>query len=344
MKRTALRKYQRLEAAALWRPEPGAQRLDVIVSLGEATLTITDLRERVQAHWSIAAVARANPGAEPALYHPDADPGETLEIAEGETEMIAAIETLRSAIARQRPRPGRLRVAGMAASLLVVVLVLTLWLPGAAREHALRVVPEAKRDEIGQALLDHLYRVTGPPCRTPGGTGALAALERRLPAVSGRTRLVVVRSGVGAALPLPGGTILLNADLVEDHDTPDIVAGHILAAQLRAEARDPLDTLLANAGLREVLRLLATGRLGDDALRAHAEALLRDPPPPPPDAVLIAGFERLEVRATPYAYARDITGETVLGLIEADPFARDADLPPILSDGDWLRLQGICGG
>jgi len=343
MKRTALRKYQRLEAAALWRPEPGAQRLDVIVSLGEATLTITDMRERVQAHWSLAAIARANPGVEPALYHPDADPGETLEIAEGEDTMIAAIETLRNAIARQRPRPGRLRLAGMAASLLAVVLVVMLWLPGAAREHALRVVPGVKRAEIGQALLDHVYRVTGPPCRTPGGTNALAALERRLPPETGRARLKVVRSGVKGALRLTGGTILLNADLVEDHDTPDAVAGHIIAAHLRAGARDPLDRLLANAGLWEVLRLLATGRLGDDALRAHAEALLRDPPAPPPDAALIAGFERLEVNTTPYAYARDITGETVLGLIEADPFARDAGLTPILSDGDWLRLQGICG-
>lgn len=344
MKRTALRKYQRLEAAGLWRPEPGAQRLDVIVSLGEATLTITDMRERVLAHWSLAAIARANPGASPALYHPDADPGETLEIAEGEDQMLTAIETLRTAIARQRPRPGRLRFAGMAASLLAVVLVVTLWLPGAAREHALRVVPEAKRAEIGQALLGHIYRVTGPPCRAPGGAGALAALERRLPPASGRTRLIVVRSGVGDALHVTGGTTLVNADLVEDHDTPDAVAGHIIAAHLRAEARDPLDRLLADAGLWEVLRLLATGSLGDETLSAHAETLLRDPPAPPPDGALIEGFTHWQVRATPYAYARDITGETVLGLIEADPFARDADLPPILSDGDWLRLQGICGG
>lgn len=344
MKRTALRKYQRLEAAALLRPEPDAQRLDVIVSLGEATLTITDMRERVQAHWSLAAIARANPGTEPALYHPDADPGETLEIAPGEDEMIAAIETLRSAIVRQGPRPGRLRFAGMAASLLAVALVVTLWLPGAAREHALRVVPGAKRAEIGQALLDHLYRVTGPPCRAPGSAGALAALERRLPPESGRNQVLVVRSGVTGALRLTGGTTLVNADLVEDHDTPDVLAGHIIAAHLNTASRDPFDALLSDAGLWEVLQLLATGSLGDAALRAHAETLLRDPPAPPPDAALIEGFARWQVRATPYAYARDITGETVLGLIEADPFTRESALPPILSDGNWLRLQGICGG
>ena len=122
-----------------------------------------------------------------------------------------------------------------------------------------------------------------------------------------------------------------------------MVAGAIIAAHLRAKARDPLARLLDDAGLGEVLRLLATGSLSDDALRAHAEMLLGG-------TRAIArrgadrGFARGQVRATPYAYARDMTGETVLGLIEADPFARDADLPPILSDGNWLRLQGICGG
>lgn len=344
MKKTALDRYQRLEASALWRPEAGAQRLDVIVSLGEATLTITDMHDRVKAHWSLAAIARANPGGVPALYHPDADPGETLEIAESEDTMIAAIETLRGAIARQRPRPGRLRLLGVASSVLAVVLLVTLWLPGAARDHALRVVPAVKRAEIGRALLEYVQQVTGPACRTPGGTAALAALEQRLSPAQGRTRLMVVRSGVQEALRLTGGTILVNADLVEDHDTPDVVAGAIIAAHLRAKARDPLARLLDDAGLREVLRLLATGSLSDTVLRTHAETLLREPPAPVPDATLIAGFARWQVRATPYAYARDITGETVLGLIEADPFARNADLPPILSESNWLRLQGICSG
>ncbi|MBE0455343.1 hypothetical protein [Roseovarius autotrophicus] len=344
MATTALRKYQRLEATGLWRPDAEAQRIEVIVSVGEATLTITDTRERVQAHWSLAAIARANPGKFPAIYHPDGDPGEVLELAESETEMIAAIEKLRAAIDRQRPRPGRLRLAGILASLLAVVLVVGLWLPGAARDHALRVVPAVKRTEIGRALLAHVQRVTGPACRAQGGAAALAALERRLPPQAGRPHFMVVRSGVRDALRLPGGTILIRADLVEDHDTADVVAGHIIAAHLRAERRDPLARLLTEVGLWEVLRLLATGNLSDEALRAYAETLLKAPPVPLPDAALLEGFARWQVPATPYAYARDITGESVLALIEADPFPRETTPPPVLSDGDWLRLQGICGG
>ena len=49
-------------------------------------------------HWSLAAIERQNPGTLPALFNPDGDPGETLELAETEGEMIDAIERLRQAV------------------------------------------------------------------------------------------------------------------------------------------------------------------------------------------------------------------------------------------------------
>ncbi|WP_297772398.1 hypothetical protein [uncultured Roseovarius sp.] len=345
MKKTALSKYQRLEAAGLWRAEPEAQRLDVIVSVGESTLTITDMRDRVQAHWSIAAVARANPGQHPAIYHPDGDLGETLELPEDEAEMVTAIEKLRAAVARQRPRPGRLRLLGGLVSVAAVAGLAVFWLPGAAREHALAVVPPVKRAEIGGALLEELQGVAGPICEGPGATAALAQLARRLPPRSGRAaRLVVVRGGIEGALRLPGGVVVINTDLVEDYDEPDVVAGHVIAAYLRAEARDPLDRLLRQGGLAASLRLLATGEVTDALLSAHAERLMTATPRRVPPDVMLQGFAGWKVRARPYAYALDITGETTLALIEADPFAGSDPPPPLLSDADWLRLQGICGG
>ena len=341
---TALSKYQRLEAQALWRATPESQRIDVIVSVGEATLTITDSRERVLAHWSLAAIARTNPGVHPAIYHPDGDPGETLEVPENETQMIEAIDKLRAAISRQRPRPGRLRFFGVLVSVAAVLALAVFWLPGAARKHALVVVPAVKRAEIGQALLEHLQKVTGPACRGPGGAAALADLALRLPAPQGSAaHFMVVRGGVTGALRLPGGTVLINAALVEDYEDADVVAGHIVAAYLRAASRDPLDRLLRQGGVSASLRLLATGALPDEVLRAHAEALLTDPPDTLDPETLLIGFRDWGVRATPYAYAIDITGETVLPLIEADPFA-GAPPPQILSDQNWLRLQAICGG
>ena len=89
---TALKEYDRLEASGLWRADPTAQRVEVVVSIGDATLTLTDTAERALAHWSLAAVHRKNPSKRPALYAPSdaADEAEELELSDD--DMIAAIE------------------------------------------------------------------------------------------------------------------------------------------------------------------------------------------------------------------------------------------------------------
>ena len=107
---TALTKYARLEATGLWRGRPEEQRREVIVSLGKTSLIITDSKDRPLAHWSLAAIARANPGEFPARYHPDGTAEESLEFTENEVEMVKAIEKLRRVIDRRRPKPGRLRL------------------------------------------------------------------------------------------------------------------------------------------------------------------------------------------------------------------------------------------
>lgn len=340
---TALKEYDRIEATGLWRATPEAQRREVIVSIGEATLTITDHKETALAHWSIPAISRANPGKRPAVFHPDADPGETLELPEDEAQMIEAIEKLRSTIERSRPHPGRLRLYTGIAMLALAAAITLFWLPGAARDHALRVVPEVKRQEIGTALLARISRVAGQPCDAAEGTRVLRSLGARLPAPDGAAQLVVLRGGVSEAAHLPGGIILIGRALVEDYEEPDVVAAYIVAEHIAAQIRDPLRSLLDHAGFIATFRLLTTGSMTGETLDAYAEHLLTQPPRAIPDETLLAGLEAWSVRARPYAYARDITGEQTLALIEADPFARAAP-EPLMSDNDWLRLQAICGG
>lgn len=335
----ALKKYARIESLGLWRPSEDAQRREVIVVLGDATLTIKSTNDQPLAHWSIAAIDRANPGETPARYNPDGDLGEELELAANEAEMVEAIETLRRAIARARPHPGRLRWLGFAASTVAVIAAAVFWLPGALVDHTLTVVPEVGRKEIGQALMSRIQRVTGPACGTSASNSSLARLGTRLDA----PRLAVMRGGIDAALHLPGGQILLSRQLVEDHEEPDVVAGFILAERSLARTHDPLRRVLEHAGLFATFRLLTTGRLSAETLDAYAEYTLTRPKVEPDRPTLIEAFDQADVRSTPYAYARDITGESVLELIEADPM-RGKAVSPLLSDADWLRLQSICGG
>lgn len=337
---TALKRYQRLESPGVWREHAEAQRRNVILSFGDASLVVSDTAERVLTHWSLAALDRLNPGETPALYAPDADSAETVEV--DDPLMIEALETVRTAVAKSRPRPGRLRLAiflGIAAGIAALGVF---WLPGALVRHAVSVVPPEVRAEIGQDLLARVTRVAGQPCARPGGTRALERLAERLLPGTG-TRVVVLPSGMPRAAHLPGDLILLNRALVEDHEDASAVAGFILAEATRAAATDPLAVLLDEAGVLATLKFLTSGHLPDRALDAHALSVLVAPPAPVPEAALIARFAQAGVPSTPYAYALDVSGEAVLGLIEADPL-RGSTPAPLLSDRDWVQLQAICGG
>ncbi|MHA7875097.1 hypothetical protein [Roseivivax sp.] len=341
---TALTQYQRLEASGLWRADAEAQRREVIVSLGEASLTISDGNERPLAHWSLAAVERATARGElPAIYHPDGDPGETLELGEDAPEMIEGIDRVLRAISRARPRPGKLRLwitGGLAAA---GVLATVFWLPGALLAYSTEVVPPVKRDEIGAALLERIERVAGRPCSASEAEEPLRALGRRVLGPERGGDLTVLRQAVPDTAHLPGGRILLNRRLVEDPEDPDVTAGYVLAEALRAGRADPLGELLQRAGLFATLKLLTTGELPESALDAHAEAILSETPARVSTEALLTAFDGAELRSSPYAYALDMTGETTLPLIEADP-RRETGSRPVLTDAEWVRLQGICTG
>lgn len=337
---TAVTKYRKLEARGLWRELPEGQRREVVVNLGDQTLILTDPRsDTALSHWSLPAVMRANPGEMPALYLPGEDASETLEI--DDTDMIAALETVHAAIVRAQPRPGRLRGVMLGSALVAIAAVFFFWLPDALVRHTASVLPPATRAEIGRLELADITRIAGAPCKAAPGLAALDRLAQRLFGPKDTPQLVVLREGVTGAVALPGNQIVLPEALLVVPDGPEIAAGHLLAARLRAEAGDPVLELLRYAGSVATLRLLTTGALPQGALTGHAETLLQASPAPVPDEALLAAFSAAQVASSPYAYALDQTGETTLGLIEADPMAGTTPRP-ILPDADWVSLQDIC--
>lgn len=335
---TALSQFDRLEAPGLWRDTEDTQRRDVIVSFGDASLVISDRNETALTHWSLAAVTRLNPGARPALFSPDPDSEETLEI--DDEVMIGAINKVSAAIERARPHPGRLRVWLMGGAAVVLTGLAVFWLPDALRRHTASVVPPTMQSEIGARLLRHITRISGAPCRAPEGIPALSVLSNRVLQRPGA--VVVVPAGVAQAVHLPGGTVVLNRAIIEDYDDADVAAGYILAEDTRAATKDPMLDFLDNVSVWTSLKLLTTGKLSDAALQTYGEALLTRAPAPVTDEALLARFAQAQLPSTPYAYALDVSGEAVLGLIEADPM-RGAARTPVLSDSNWVRLQGLCG-
>lgn len=333
---TALDKFQRLEGMALWRATPDVQRREVIVSLGEATLVIKDAQDRALTHWSLPAVRRLNPGQQPAVFFPDGDSDETLEIDAAHDDLVEAIEKLRKAVARPANASGRLRMSVLALSVATVASLAVFWLPDALANHTLRVVPTVARQTIGQDMQQLATRLTGQPCSAPLAVPAVDALQKRLQVRS----ISILPNALREAVALPGNVVLLGRDTIEDYEEPDVAAGYIVAAQTASP--DPLRGVLETGGIRASLRLLTSGTLPEDLLLKHIERLIGTPPTAAADSELIAAFEEKRVRLQPYALARDPSGESTLPLIEAAPFTEG--LPePILIDRYWVALQGICG-
>lgn len=225
---TALAQYQRLEAMGLWQPADGEAR-EVVVSFGQATLVLSDPgTETPLTHWSLPAVTDLAPGRHPAIYAPSPpeageEPSETLTIAE--PDMIDAIARVHHAIDAALPHPGRLRKRLSLGITALVLAAAVWWLPGQIIHHTVRIAPPAQRALVGEAVLADLTRITGPACHRPAGDTVLARLADRLAPAMGRDgagtadrdarlRLHVLPRGIRGAMALPGGIVLIGADLL----------------------------------------------------------------------------------------------------------------------------------
>ncbi len=334
----ALTGYDRLEASGLWRENEALPRRDVIVSLGDATLSITDMTERPLAHWSLPATERRNPGEMPAIFAPGADAAETLEL--DDTDMIDAIETVHRAIARHRPRHGWVRSAVLGVVLVALLAGGIVWLPGALVRHAASVAPPAVRADTGLRLLRQITRITGERCEARVARAPLAELSQRVLG-PGAGQLVVLPSGPATADHLPGNLVVLNRALFEDHETAGPVAGYILAEIARAEAVDPIARLLDHAGPWAAVQLLTRGEIPDATLADYAETLLREPQDPLPVDPFLERMAEAGIPVAPYADAEQVRGAELP--IDADP-APDGAARPVLPEAQWRLLQQICAG
>lgn len=331
---TVLEQYQRLECDGVWQPAADAQRRNVFVSLGEATLIIRDGADSALAHWSLPAIERINPGAMPAQYRPGAGSGEVLEIAD-ET-MIEAIRIVRQAVSRAGAHPGRLRRAVLWASLSAALALSVFWLPGALVRHTASVLPDPLRAEIGQRLLQALQPITGRACTAPEGLAALRRLRGAVAPDAGGN-VVVVPGGPVTSAVLPGPLILLRADLIAEAPGPDAVAGALLAEATRAREADPLTRFLEAAGPWTALSVLTRGTVPEAALTAYADTALIAPRAGVPDGVIASAFARAGIAPGPYLDRAEPPEAWLADTASASPSNGQ-----VLTDAAWLKLRGIC--
>ena len=330
---TALERFVRLESGGLWRENKDAQRRDVTVSFGKTTLVLSDSAQRPVAHWSLPAVRRLNPGKHPALFAPDKDADEVLEIEDD--LMIDAIEEVRKALRVATPHPGRLRgylTGGVAAAVVGAAVFLA---PGAMRDTAAQVVPSAKQQEIGTAILGHYQRLAGAACNGGPGTAVLEQLHARLFGAEAAGSLVVVPSLPQGAMALPGDLILIDRRLIEGHDGPAPLAGHILAAADPVTADNgAMRALVEAAALSDTMTLLTTGDLPDAALKAHAQMIA--------EGAFPLDEDRLRATTAIANAAPGARAPQAVPLPASYQGSMQTGGQPLLDDNAWVRLQNIC--
>lgn len=360
---TALTEFQRLESGGAWRAGPGARLRDVVVSVGDATLILSDPKsEQPLAHWSLPAITRLNPGQMPAVFAPGADDtDEQLEL--DDTLMIDAIGRVQRAIAARQAHPGRLRGGLVLLGGLAMLLAAALWLPGATIRYAARIAPPVQQKLIGTAVMQQMERSSGTACASGSGQAVLDHLTAQLLGPDYHAQILPVAA---LAQRLPGGRIILGRDLIENQPDPQQLAAHLLAARLAQTSTATMLPALRHIGIRQTLQLMTSGRIAADALNGYGEWLMSQPAPRPAAEALRAELSAHHLSADSFTATLDPARDAALiaalqkdaaKMPAADPSnAITSTSPPdaiapgmsapsttaLLTDQQWLVLQQIC--
>ena len=329
--------YQRLETHGIWRESRGDPGRSVVVKLSVRHLTIVSKDSRPLAHWSLDAVRHLNPGRRPAVFTPDDNADESVEISDSHV-----IGLLRNQLSPDTVEPDRQTPVSWGPKITILTLLAAFCggvylFSGQIAGGMSGLIPAAQRLEIGERVFSHLTDLTGERCRSTAAGRALKKLESRF-FDSGST-VRVVRHDMQLTAHLPGGILVVSDGLFSRHDRFAVFGGYLLEENLRSAQSDPMAVLLRAAGLRAAAAFALRGRSDGLPLREYAEAQISQTKTPVDPEKLLDSFRAAGIPSTPYAQATGSGGP----LVALDPYKRTAVSPP-LSDREWLDLRSVCLG
>ncbi len=323
---TALEKYVRLEAEALWREGPAAEPRAVIVSFGKGSLVISDISDAPLTHWSLAATRIVSQDGETVLYAPDGGVQETLAVTD--PFLVEAIREVTASVLADQGRPRRRRGLWLLAGLAAAALGAAFWLPGQVPGWVAGLVSDEQKVLVSDEIADRMALQTCAEPRALEAWDRLAALVL----MPGDAVRIADLPGPGIAV-LPDGRAILDKDLLARAGSAPAFAGWMALAANLPRDRDALDRLIAEADTSRALRLAFTGGISEDEMEAMAARTLAEPVVPTPASVE-AALGRLRaagIAVSPLRESLNLPGEREIG-----PFIRP------LTGQDWAALQRIC--
>ncbi len=334
---TALERYQRLEATGLWREGTDAAPREVIVSFGNATLTLSDLRERPLGHWALAGMRVLEAAPEGIVYATTPDAYETLTIRDA--EMNAAIAAV-SRAPGPHPRPAPARRRGrvwVALALTALIAAGAEFGPGLLSAEAVRMTPPERAAEYGDRMLLDIMDRRGALCAAPDGIRALEDLAGRvLPA--GDAKIRVIGLGTAPFALLPGGTILLDRRIVETAAGPEEIAGWMALAWPAPGPDGGVEALMRAAGPSGQLRHVFSGDVGAEAVSRAAAAALDTRPDAARAPLAMARIEAAGMGSAAFAESLRAAGVAAPAGSPGDPSAA-----PGMGAAEWAAIRAVCG-
>lgn len=270
---TALDKYTRLEAVGLWRESPAKPPTEVIVSFGDAVLLLSDFQEQPLSHWAMAATARISLEGAKAVYTPDTEGYETLEI--DDAEMVEAI----AQVARATTTPRRKKSVLTSLFLLGVLAVggfATLRGPAFLRTQAHTITSPEIANKLGLEMLAALKLDTCSQTRANAARDLL--LERVFP--EGGVQLIITDgSSTPTTLPtaFPGGILIVGNGTLQAMRSPEQLAMLLQTLTERGIAEHATAQLFEGSSLAEIFTYVTTGNLPAERLMSAAKMAINRP-------------------------------------------------------------------
>ncbi len=329
--------FQILECAGRWHKSATDPGMDVIVKIDNYLLTLVGKDDRTIVTWTCDAIWRINPDCEPgqpALYSPDNEGIETVEISD--TTMISVVDDIISRFVAPDIEPG-LSLRGFMTFVVfgtVAATLLFVFADSIASQMAGLVSAREQRN-VGERILVHFLEANGGECASELGIGPLDRLEDRLfPSREFDLRIVLNEPVV--SLALPGSIMVLGGSLLEVADRPEVVAGYALSEAVSARRTDPFEAFMKSAGFWAAIYLALGKGVDEDVVRDFAAGVPISGSARIDETELLAEFERAGFTSAPFARVSGRTG----ALLDDDPYPNIYE--PLLSDSEWLRLRDIC--
>ena len=337
---TALNAYERLETVGLYFDGSTPDGVEVVIELGKVSLIMSTPSGVHVAHWALPAVELAHP--QPGILQVFPSQGATTSVVLDDSTMVDALNTVHTTLRKRAQRPWVAKYVTIATAIFACLVFIGFVLPVWIVNYASSVPAPLHKQEISLNIMATLAPTAGPICETPTGWGAMAHLSGRLFGDVG-PKLYVMKNQPQPVLALPGNILVLSGQFLQQVDDPSVIAGHIIVARADAQINPPFRMLVAHRGVGTALAILTTGDLRKADIPAMAQWVSQTPLAPTLDVeTILQAFDQAGVSTAPYAASLP-PSQFQTDLRGGNPYP-DGSPELVLSDGQWLGLQDICGG